>query len=178
MIGSKTLLLVVSLVAVVAIGGTAAPARSAARSEKQLTTLNRQIASAINAYRKAHHLVQLRLAPGLNAVSRQHSEEMGSHGYFDHPSADGTAFWKRIQNYYTSTSYRYWTVGENLLWDSSAISAAGAMKNWIASPEHRRNLLDKSWRNLGVSAVQVTNAGGIYGGNTVTIITTDFGARH
>jgi uncharacterized protein YkwD len=48
---------------------------------------------------------------------------------------------------------------------------------WLASPEHRANLRNKTWRDLGVSAVYVPDAGGVYGGNTVTIITTDFGVR-
>jgi uncharacterized protein YkwD len=103
---------------------------------------------------------------------------MGADGYFDHPSANGTPFWKRIQNYYSATNYSYWTVGENLLYASPSIGADAALKLWIGSPEHLRNLKDKNWRDLGVSAVRVKDAGGIYGGHTVTIITTDFGARH
>ena len=175
---SKALLILVLLLVAVASGATASAARSAARSETQLRTLNHQIAAAINVYRQAHHLATLRVRVSLNAASRQHSQEMGADGYFDHPSADGTAFWKRIQKYYTSKKYTYWTVGENLLFSSSTISADSALKMWIASPDHRRNLLNPSWRDLGVSAIYATNAGGVYGGSDVTIITTDFGARH
>ena len=119
----------------------------------------------------------LEISVGLNAAARQHSEEMGTKGYFDHPSANGTAYWKRIANYYSSTNYTYWTVGENLLWSSPTTSAAAALKMWIGSPEHRKNMLNPNWRNLGVSSVHVTRAGGVYGGSPVTIITTDFGAR-
>lgn len=160
------------------VGGTASAAQSAAKSQKQLVSLNREIASAINDFRAARHLAPLRLSPQLNASARQHSEEMGADGYFDHPSANGTEFWKRIQSFYSARNYPYWTVGENLLWSSPDISAADALKMWIGSPEHLKNLKSKTWRDLGVSAVRVTNAGGIYDGYTVTIITTDFGARH
>jgi uncharacterized protein YkwD len=52
------------------------------------------------------------------------------------------------------------------------------MKLWIASPEHLRNLLTAKWREIGVSAVRVVHAPGIFGGRRVTIITTDFGDRH
>ena len=177
---SKALLVAALLLAVFAVvGATATAAPSAtARSERQLRTLNHQIAAAINTFRRAHGLVPLRVSVGLNASARQHSVEMGEDGYFDHPSADGTVFWKRIKRYYTDTNYPYWTVGENLLWSSPSISAADALRMWIASPEHLRNLKNRNWRDLGLSAVHVIDAGGVYGGNTVTIITTDFGARH
>ena len=177
---SKALLVAALLLAVFAVvGATASAAPSAtARSERQLRTLNHQLAAAINTFRRAHGLVPLRISVGLNASARQHSVEMGEDGYFDHRSADGTVFWKRIKRYYTDTNYPYWTVGENLLWSSPGINAADALNMWIASPEHLANLKNKNWRALGVSAVHVLDAGGVYGGNTVTIITTDFGARH
>jgi uncharacterized protein YkwD len=173
----KALLVAVVLVVAIVLGATASPARSAAQKETQLRSLNHQIAVAINAFRKAHGLPKLRVWPQLNASSRQHSNEMGTDGYFDHPSADGTAFWKRIQHYYPSTRYRYWTVGENLLFAEPSTDAASALAQWIASPEHLANLKNKNWRDLGVSAVHVPDAGGVYGGADVTIITTDFGAR-
>jgi uncharacterized protein YkwD len=175
---TKVLLVAAVLVVAVVLGATASPARSGATTETQLRSLNKQIAAAINAFRRQHGLRTLRVRRTLNASSRQHSDEMGVDGYFDHPSADGTAFWKRIERYYPTTHYRYWTVGENLLYASPSIDAVDAMAQWIASPEHLANLKNKNWRDLGVAAVHVPDAGGIYGGAEVTIITTDFGARH
>ncbi len=175
----KTLRIAALLLAVVAVGVTASAAHSAAQKrETQLLVLNRQVATAINVFRTAHGLPALHISVALNASARQHSLEMGADGYFDHPSADGTAFWKRIQSFYPSTNYSYWTVGENLLWSSPSVSAVTALKMWIGSPEHLANLKNKAWRDLGVSAVRVPDASGVYDGYTVTIITTDFGARH
>ena len=45
------------------------------------------------------------------------------------------------------------------------------------SPEHRANLLDRSWREVGLSAVHAASAPGVYGGDEVTIVTADFGFR-
>jgi uncharacterized protein YkwD len=165
------------MLAAVAVGATAAPARPSAHNETQLSSLNRQVAAAINAFRRAHGLAQLRISSSLNGSSRQHSNEMGADGYFAHRSYNGRAFWERIQAYYSAANYSYWTVGENLLWKSPDVSAATALNMWIASPEHLRNLLDPHWTDLGVSSVHVDSAGGVYGGKPVTIITTDFGAR-
>jgi uncharacterized protein YkwD len=102
---------------------------------------------------------------------------MGRDGYFAHTSANGTAFWRRIQHYYRTGRYSYWAVGENLLWAAPRVSAGRAMQMWIASPEHLRNLLTTQWRQIGISAVHVVGAPGVYHGRRVTIITTDFGVR-
>ena len=103
---------------------------------------------------------------------------MGADGYLAHPSHDGTAFWKRIQERTTRPRrYSYWSVGENLLWARPTIGAAKALQLWIASPEHLRNLLDPPLDgSLGVSVGACRDARAAWAGGTVTI-TTDFGVR-
>lgn len=175
--GSKALRPALALVALVATGAFAAAAGAATRTETSVPTLNRSVLHAINSFRRAHHLHVLSESPQLARSARQHSLQMGRLGYFAHPSANGTAFWRRIERYFRSGRYAYWSVGENLLWASPSVSATQAMKMWIASPEHLRNLLTPEWRYLGVAAVHVVDAPGVFGGQAVTIITTDFGAR-
>ena len=96
-----------------------------------------------------------RVPSALDRSARQHSLEMGRDGYFAHPSADGTAFWKRIRHYYPAKGHSYWSVGENLLWRSPSVTASQGMDLWIASPEHLKNLLATQWRQIGISAVHV-----------------------
>ena len=57
-----------------------------------------------------------------------------------------------------------WSVGENLLWSSPGIDGARALKLWLASPEHRKNLLDPSWREIGVPPCMSAHAPGVYHG--------------
>jgi Uncharacterized protein with SCP/PR1 domains len=45
------------------------------------------------------------------------------------------------------------------------------------SPEHKANILNPRWRQIGISSVHVDAAPGTYQGLPVTIITTDFGVR-
>jgi uncharacterized protein YkwD len=175
--GARALRLAIVVAALAVAGLLAASALATGRSEKSLPGLNRQVLAAVNKFRVAHGLVALRESSALDRSARQHSLEMGRDGYFDHPSADGTAFWKRIQHYYPADGYTYWSVGENLLWSSPDVSATAALKMWIASPPHLKNLLTPQWRQLGVSAVTVADAPGVYGDRRVTIITTDFGVR-
>jgi uncharacterized protein YkwD len=175
---SPRMLAALSALAAVAVSAALAVAASGAtRSERSLGSLNHQVLAAINAYRAQHGLHALTLATGLDRSASEHSFEMGADGYFAHNSADGEAFWKRIQRYYSGSHSSYWSVGENLLWAAPGVSAQRAMQLWIASPEHKANLLAPRWRQIGISAVHVLAAPGTYHGLTVTIITTDFGVR-
>jgi uncharacterized protein YkwD len=167
----------VALAGVATAALLATSASAGGRSEASLQTLNHQVLVAVNQFRAAHHLHALTLSRALDRSASEHSLQMGKDGYFAHPSADGTAFWRRIQRYYASRHYAYWSVGENLLWAAPTVSAGRAMKMWIASPDHLRNLLTPQWRQIGVSAVHVVRAPGVYHGLGVTIITTDFGVR-
>jgi uncharacterized protein YkwD len=58
------------------------------------------------------------------------------------------------------------------------VTASGALELWEHSPEHLKNMLTARWREIGVSAVHVASAPGVYHGGPVTIVTTDFGVRH
>jgi uncharacterized protein YkwD len=175
--GSKAIRLGVGLAALGAAFLLAASASATTRSETNEQALNHQVLMAVNQFRVAHHLHALAPSPALDHSARQHSLQMGRLGYFAHTSANGAAFWQRIEQYYSSRNFSYWSVGENLLWAAPSVSAGSAMQMWIASPEHLRNLLTPQWRQIGVSAVHVVRAPGVFHGLSVTIITTDFGVR-
>jgi uncharacterized protein YkwD len=169
---------IVGLAAVVAAGIAAAPGVSAPRSPAaSLSQLEVGVLADINAFRTAHHLAALRLSTSLTAAARSHAQQMEADGYFAHDSVDGTAFWRRIQVFYPSTRFGYWSVGENLLWSSPGVDAQKALTMWENSPEHRKNLLDPHWREIGVAALHADRAPGVYRGLPVTIVTTDFGVR-
>jgi uncharacterized protein YkwD len=166
----------------VALACAAAFASSATAAPRQptvsLSPLESGVLADVNAIRAQHHLVPLRLSVQLSDAARQHTQEMGADGYFAHNSVDGSAFWKRVQRFYASARFGYWSVGENLLWSSPDVSPESALNMWMGSPEHRANLLSPRWREIGVAAVHVTAAPGIFKGLDVTIVTTDFGVRH
>jgi uncharacterized protein YkwD len=142
-----------------------------------LRPLERSILTQVNAVRRQHGLVPLRLSAGLAAAARHHSTEMASRGYFSHSSAGGQAFDRRIARFYPMGDRRYWSVAENLLWSSAELNAATALNIWLNSPKHRAIMLTARWRELGVGAVYVGSAPGVYGGQEVTIVTADFGVR-
>jgi uncharacterized protein YkwD len=136
-----------------------------------------QRVSDVNRLRRSHGLTPLRISTKLSAAATQHTQEMARLGYFSHDSADGSAFWRRVQHYYGSAGRRYWEVGENLLWASPDVGAAASLKMWMGSPEHRANLLKDEWREIGLAVVHVPSAPGVFRGLEVTIVTADFGVR-
>jgi uncharacterized protein YkwD len=162
-----------ALVAAPTSAGLAVP-RSPAASLSQFES---SVLADINAFRMAHGLARLHLSPQLTSAAREHSQQMAQDGYFSHESADGSAFATRLQSFYRVLPTHSWAAAENLLWSSGALSGTRALKLWLASPPHRRTLLDPLWREIGVSAVHEAHAPGVYQGLDVTILTADFGVR-
>jgi len=170
------LAVVLSLVGAIA-APIALPAGARDQRQQTLTALDAGVLGKLNAIRVAHGLAPLHVSAGLTAAAAYHSRELAAGGYFAHTSPDGSAFWKRIERWYAPRQPGSWTVGENLLWSSPGVDASQALVAWMKSPERRANVLSPDWREIGIAAVHVTRAPGVYGGRPVTIITTDFGAR-
>jgi uncharacterized protein YkwD len=131
----------------------------------------------INQVRAQNGLGALRSSTALAEAAEFHSKSMASRGFFAHESADGGSFWKRVERFYPSRGFRYWSAGENLAYGSPSMSADGAVRAWMGSPGHRANILSTSWTEIGIGAVHVDSAPGVYAGRPATIITTDFGVR-
>ncbi|MGB2875085.1 MAG: CAP domain-containing protein [Gaiellaceae bacterium] len=138
--------------------GAQAQAATLTRSEWSLLTV-------MNEARSAHGLAPLSLDSRLEHAARAHSGEMLRSGQFSHG-----AFAARIRG----AGVRAPTVGENLAWGVGSLSRARVIVNmWLASPEHRANLLRPGYRTVGVGALRGSFAG--YRG--ALMITTDFAGR-
>ncbi len=136
------------------------------------------IVAELNRVRASHGLSALHTAQPLRLAADAHAASMGRGGYFSHTSADGTSFGRRVRRFYASAGFRRWMAGENLLWSAStSLAAREAVRLWLASPSHRRNILRADWREIGISAVRVPAAKGVFDGHDVTIVVTEFGVR-
>jgi len=135
------------------------------------------VVTQTNVIRKAHGLAPLQVSPRLTAAAEQHSASMGKSGYFAHESADGSAFWKRVVQYYPQGNSSYWAVGENIIYGSPDLTVADAMTAWMNSPGHRENILSPDWREVGCASVHLDSAPGVYAGRKTVIVTCDFGVR-
>jgi uncharacterized protein YkwD len=80
------------------------------------------------------------------------------------------AFAARIR----SAGVRARRVGENLAWAVGPVTEADAIVNaWLASPEHRANLLRTGYRTVGVGI----RVGSFEGHAGASVVTTDFAGR-
>lgn len=171
---TRSALLVLAL-AVALVGAT--PASTATQAAQRDTSLERAVIDAVNAVRAAHGLRPLTVSRGLRTAAYGHTNALAVAGLFQHESPDGTSFDRRVRRAYPTRGFSSWSVGENLVFGSAPFSAEDAVQAWLESPPHRRNLLSRTWREIGVGAVLAQNAGGQYGDEPVVIVTADFGAR-
>lgn len=131
----------------------------------------------LNRLRTGHGLAPLRLSRALGAAADAHSRDMGRRGYFGHDGPGGWRFAERMKRWYPQGAARFWSAGENLLWYSPELGADQAVRIWMRSGGHRRNLLSPQWREVGLSAIHVSSAPGAFEDLEVTILTADFGIR-
>jgi uncharacterized protein YkwD len=174
--GARIVLAVVVVLAIVAGAGTAQARVEENRSLSARNALEADVLVEINGLRRSHGLSPLRWSAALSRAADTHSASMATRGFFAHESADGTVFWKRVARFYPRRNGA-WAVGENLLWSSPDVDAAGALRMWLNSPPHRKILLTPRWREVGLSAVHAASAPGVYRGREVTVLTADFGVR-
>jgi uncharacterized protein YkwD len=140
--------------------------------------LARSLLIAVNATRRAHGLRALRLSASLTDAAYAHAQSLAVAGQFTHAwPTTNRIFGSWIRNFYPAHGYRRWSAGENLLWASPGFTATSAVQQWLASPIHRRVMLTRSWRELGVGVVAATAAPGAYGGRDVQIAAAEFGKR-
>jgi uncharacterized protein YkwD len=131
----------------------------------------------MNAERTARGLGRLQAEPLLGRVATGYARQMVRARFFDHTSPGGSTMLARIK----ATSYlrdvASWSVGENLAWGTGPLATPRAtVRAWMHSPDHRANLLDRDFADVGigvaVGAPIVLDAGEL-GGTYVT----DFGRR-
>ena len=116
----------------------------------------------INVVRARHGLGPLKFDGHLELAARAHSREMITDGVFEHG-----AFANRMVRFRVHGSI----AGENLAWGTGAYaSARGVVAAWLASPEHRANLLRPSYHRVGVASI----AARFLGHRGARVITADF----
>ena len=140
-------------------------AGAATASAAGLNSTETSLLRAVNQTRAAHGLAVVRFDATLERAARAHSAEMLAQAYFAHGS-----FAQRMQTFGARGPY----LGENLAWGSGGYAAPrSVIGQWLASPEHRANLLRPGFRRIGIGAV----SGTFQGQQGAVVITADFGGR-
>ena len=129
--------------------------------------------------RRARRVRQLRTSRALASAAEAHARALGLAGAFTHdwPLTPRSPFEHWITRYYGAPRRKPWSAGENLLWAYPNLKAEDALAIWLGSPSHRKILVARYWREIGVSVIRAENAAGVFGGRTVYIAAAEFGAR-
>jgi uncharacterized protein YkwD len=173
----RKLVLIALLAAVVFV--PASPARpSEPAGAQSRSDVEAAVVRELNRVRTSRDLPALRSAPGLRKAARSHSRAMLDFGFFGHDSVDGTAFSDRIRRYYSSRGWGSWSVGETLMASQGPRADARAIVSaWLGSPPHRRIVLSRGWRDVGIGALYAQSAPNDFGGAETVVVTADFGSR-
>jgi len=97
-----------------------------------------------NLERRTEGLPPLKGESHLEAAAQAHAEDMAILDYFDHQSLDGRSPWDRLEE----AGYVFHAAGENIAAGQS--TPEDVVDGWMNSPGHRANILNPSFRELGV----------------------------
>ncbi|MFD3983953.1 sigma-70 family RNA polymerase sigma factor [Streptomyces griseus] len=110
-----------------------------------------QVTDLVNAERAKEGCGPVTVNDQLNTAAQRHSADMEANDYFSHTSQDGRDPGDRI----TAAGYRWSTYGENIA--KGQQTPADVMRSWMDSPGHRANILNCSFKEIGVGK---QNSGG------------------
>src|SRR5215210_7606932 len=127
--------------------------------EKRLLTLH-------NNARRNHGLRPFCVSSALQKAARAHSKDMIQRDYFSHyTKGKNEDACTRIRRF----GYRWSHCGENIGYNTTPDRM---FHSWMRSSGHRRNILDRKFRNIGIGAYT-----GYYFRSKTTMYTVDFGTR-
>jgi len=136
--------------------------------EKRLLNLHNKV-------RAKRGLKALCVHRALTKAARAHSQEMLDKDYMSHNSYNGETLKERLVRFgYRFSGYSYYFYGENIAWGSGSGSVTDSVfRWWMNSRDHRSNILDKRFRQVGIGA----RTGTYKTYTNATIYTVDFGVR-
>jgi uncharacterized protein YkwD len=120
-----------------------------------------KVVSLTNSARSRRGCGPLRVDGGLTRSARAHSLEMAGSGQLMHNSPGGASPWDRMER----AGY-HWGAAENI--GAGYSTPEEAVRGWLDSPDHRKNILDCGLKAIGV---------GVASGPGGPWWTQDFGTR-
>lgn len=145
-----------------------APSPSAAADGARLgESYAAQVMDLVNQVRQQNGCGALRLNPAISQAAADHSRDMATAGYFAHDSPAGVTPWTRMQrDGYNAPG------GENIA--RGYAEPKDVVAAWLASPDHRANILNCRFRSAGVG-YSTAPAAGASPGDAGPYWTQDFG---
>ena len=144
------------------------PQAAHAATNSSTKALEHSTLSLLNDVRAEHRLAPLVAKAALRRSAVAHSQDMLARNYFEHDTKGGQPWSERVLSYYRPRR----TLGENIGWGNLEKGTPEAMvAAWMASPPHRKNILNGAFKQIGVGV----SAGTFLGYESTLVYTTDFG---
>ncbi|MEU9007425.1 CAP domain-containing protein [Streptomyces sp. NPDC048551] len=121
---------------------------SAPAGSETLSGPQAEVLALVNKERAAVGCPVLTVNAKLTKAAQDHSADMAAHNNMSHTGSDGSDPGARI----TRAGYEWRTYGENVAYGYA--SAAQVMEGWMNSPGHKRNILDCSYKEIGIGLAQ------------------------
>ena len=119
-----------------------------------------------NGDRLSNHVPALELNTQLTQAAQAKANSMASQDYWSHVTPSGEQPWGFI----TAAGYQYEAAGENLAYGFATSSQV--MTAWMNSPDHRANILDPYYQDVGFATANVAN---YMGTGPETIVVAEYG---
>ena len=110
---------------------------------KSRASLESELLRLTNLERQKASLAPLKLSLPLTRAAQLHATDMARNNYFSHKGQNGSSMADRVK----ATGYKYSYLGENIAAGRSA--AEGTIRQWMNSPGHRANILNRSFTEIG-----------------------------
>ena len=107
--------------------------------------------NATNSQRSAYNQPSYELNSQLDAAAQTKANDMVTKNYWSHNTPSGQTPWSFI----TSAGYNYQLAGENLAYGFN--NASQVISGWMNSPEHRANILDSGYKDVGFGVASSVN---------------------
>jgi uncharacterized protein YkwD len=130
----------------------------------------------VNQERVRDHESPLRANGRLQQAAQGHSEDMALGDYFEHVGPGGNTPLRRIRaSGYIPSPRDGYAIGENIAWGTFSLATPQAIvAAWMASPEHRANILEARYRDTAVGVWPAAPAS-LAEGQSGAVYTQDFG---
>ena len=120
-----------------------------------------------NKFRVANGRRPLKSNRRLVRAARGHAKNMVANHFFSHTDPGGRDALARIKAAKYMGRSPDWAVGENLAWGQGELGTPRSIVSaWINSPGHRRNLLNREYRETGLALVPGTPSASSGNGGT------------
>lgn len=114
---------------------------------------SQQLLAKTNVARHKAGVDSLVIDKKLSAAAQAKAADMFEHDYWAHTSPSGVEPWYWVD----SSGYSYSVAGENLA--KNFTTAGGVVAAWMNSAEHRKNMLEPRYRDVGFAVAEGSLAG-------------------